>query len=111
MKFTKKSFFYTKLGFTQPNLNFGNNPLAVCIQKLAGTYEIEKSIDITKIDNIHLKRDCIDGSIVNGIGKPILYSFVLDKPLRHKGSKTPRVYVFKKVNNSVFISYNILIRR
>ena len=29
---------------------------------------------------MHLKCDVVDGSLVDGIRQPILYSFILDKP-------------------------------
>ena len=35
---------------------------------------------LSTIDEIDIKRDVINGSAVNGLGQPILYSFVLDKP-------------------------------
>ena len=58
-----------------------------------------------------LKCDCFNGSIVNGVREPILYSFSLDKPTRHKVYKEPRIKLFKKVNKSVFITHTILYRR
>ena len=65
--FTKGSFFfYTILGFTQSN----SGPLGDIegvIQLIPGTYNSDKPINITAIDKIHLKADCISGSIVNGI--------------------------------------------
>ena len=40
----------------------------------------QKFINLSTIDQIPLKRDCIDGSVVNGLRQPILFRFVLDKP-------------------------------
>ena len=57
---------------------------------------------------MHLKSDCIDGSIVNGIREPIFYCFALVKPSCHKIYKEPRIKQFKKINKSVlshFTSY------
>ena len=68
---------------------------------IAGSYKSDKPINITGIDKIHLKCDCIHGSIVNGIREPILYSFALSSPPGHKIYKEPRVKLFKKVNKSV----------
>ena len=68
---------------------------------IAGSYKGDKPINITGIDKIHLKCDCIQGSIVNGIREPILYSFALSSPPGHKICKEPRVKLFKKVNKSV----------
>ena len=79
------------------------------IQLIPGTYKGDRPINITGIDKIHLKADCIHGSIVNGVREPILYSFALDKPPGHRIIKEPRIKLFKKVNKSV-LSYNILFR-
>ena len=68
---------------------------------IAGSYKSDKPINITGIDKIHLKCDCIQGSIVNGIREPILYSFALSSPPGHKIYKETRIKLFKKVNKSV----------
>ena len=49
-------------------------------QIIPGTYKSDKPINITSIDKVHSKCDCIEGSIVNGIREPFLYTFALDKP-------------------------------
>ena len=66
-----------------------------------GLYKGDKPINITGIDKIHLKCDCILGSIINGIREPILYSFALSPPPGHKIYKEPRIKLFKKVKKSV----------
>ena len=48
-----------------------------------------------------MKCDCIDGSIVNGIHEPILYSFALDQPPGHTIYKQTEVRLFKKINKFV----------
>ena len=68
---------------------------------ISGWYKSDRHINITGIDKIHLKCDCIQGSIVNGIRQPILYSFALPSPPGHKIYKELRVKLFKKVNKSV----------
>ena len=68
---------------------------------IAGSYKSDKPINITGIDKIHLKCDCIKGSIVNGIRETILFSFVLSSPPGHKIYKEPRVKFFRKINKSV----------
>ena len=68
---------------------------------IAGSFKGDKPNNITGIDKIHLKCDCIDGSIVNGTREPILYSFALSLPPSHKLYKEPRVKLFKKINKSV----------
>ena len=98
--FTEKSFFYTILGFTQSR----SHPLDDIhgfYQLIAGSYKSDKPINITGFDKNHLKCDCIQGSMVNGIREQILYSFALSSPPGHKIYKEPRVKRFKKVNKSV----------
>ena len=46
----------------------------------AGTHTSEKPVMITTTDKVHLKCDCVDGSIVNGIRDQILFSFNLSAP-------------------------------
>ena len=68
---------------------------------IPGSYKSDKPINITGIDKIHLKCDCIQGSIVNGIREPIEYSFGLSSPPGYKMYNEPRVKLFKKINKSV----------
>ena len=49
-----------------------------------GTHTSEKPVMITATDKVHLKCDCVDGSIVNGIREQILFSFNLSAPLGYK---------------------------
>ena len=98
--FTEKSFFYTFLGFTQSR-SYPLEDIDGFYQLVAGSYKSNKPINFTGIDKVHLKCDCIQGSIVNGIREPILYSFALSSPPGHKIYKEPRVKLFKKVNKSV----------
>ena len=98
--FTEKSIFYTILGFTRSR----SHPLDDIdgfYQLIAGSYKSDRPIKITGIEKIHLKSDCIQGSIVNGILETILYSFALSSPPGHKIYKKPRVKLFKKLNKSV----------
>ena len=55
------------LGFTDTNY-------------IEGTHISEKPVMITTTDKVHLKCDCVDGSIVNGIREQILFSFNLSAP-------------------------------
>ena len=98
--FTEKSFFYTILGFTRSR-SYPLDDIDGFCQLIAGSYKSDKPINITGIDKIHLKCDCIQGSIVNGIREPILYSFALSSPPGHKIYKEPIIKLFKKVNKSV----------
>ena len=59
------------------------------VQLLPGTHESEKSIDNAGIDEVHLKCDSINSSILNDCREHILYSFALDKPPGHKKYKKP----------------------
>ena len=81
--FTKKSFFFTILRFVQ-SCSGELGDIDGFIQSIPGSFKSDDSIDITGIDKKHLKCDCIDGSIVNGIGEPILYSFALFSPRSHE---------------------------
>ena len=98
--FTERSFFYTNLGFTQSR-SYPLDDIDSHYQLIAGSYISDKPINITGIDKIHLQCDCIQGSIVNGIGEPILYSFALSSPPGHKIYKEPRINLFKKINKSI----------
>ena len=62
------------------------------------THVSEKVINIMPINKIHLKCNCIDGSIVNGLREPILFSFNLDKPPGFKIFKEPKIILYKKLN-------------
>ena len=67
-RFDEKSFFSTRLGFT-PGWDY----------KHYNKYTSQKVLNLGSTNKIHLKCDCIDGSVLNGLRQPILYSFVLDK--------------------------------
>ena len=97
--FTEKFFFYTILGFTRSR-SYPLDDIDGFYQIVAGSYKSDKPINITGIDKIHLKCNCIRGSIVNGIREPILYSFALSSPPGHKIYKEPTVKLFKKINKS-----------
>ena len=98
--FTKKSFFYTILGFTQSR-SYPLDDIEGFYQLIAGSFISDKPINITGIDKVHLKCDVIEGAIVNGIREPILYSFALSLPPGHKMYKESKMKLFKKVNKSV----------
>ena len=62
--------------------------------------------DITGINRIHLKCDCIQGSIVNGIRVPIVYSLALSSLPVHKTYKELRIKLCKKITKSVLSHIN-----
>ena len=73
--FTKKSFFHTILGFVQSySRELGD--IEGFIQLIPGSYKGDRPINSTGIDKVHLRCDCIHGSIVNGVREPILYSLL-----------------------------------
>ena len=98
--FTERSFFYTILGFTQTR-SYPLDDIDGFYQIIAGAYRSGRPVNITGIDKIHLKCDCIQGSIVNCIREPILYSFALSSPPGYKIFKEPRIKLFKKINKSI----------
>ena len=104
--FTEKSFFYTILGFTRSR-SYPLDDIDGFYHLIAGSYKNDRPITITGVYKIHLKCDCIQGSIVSGIREPILYSFALSSPLGHKIYKELRVKLRKKIKKS-FLSYIIL---
>ena len=79
-KFTKKSFFYTILGFTESSSGPLNDHLHGFVQMIPASCKIKRPIIITGIDKVHLKCNCSNGSIVSGCREPILCSFGLDQP-------------------------------
>ena len=68
---------------------------------VAGSYKSDRPINTTGNDKVHLKSDCVNGGIVNGVRKPILYSFAVSSPPGRKIHKKPSIELFKKVNYSV----------
>ena len=93
--YTTKSFFYTMLGFTQSHQG-PLNDFEGFYQILPGSYKSDRPINVTRIDKVHLKCHSIQGSIVNGIREPILFSYALSVPPGHKIFKEPRIKLFKK---------------
>ena len=92
IRLDEKSFFSTILNFNQ-NWDYKHNT----------EYFSQKNINLSNTNKIHLKADVIDGSVVNGIRHPILFSFVLDKPAGYKVFCEPETLHYKK-NKSVLKS-------
>ena len=90
IRFDEKSFFSSVLGFT-PGWDY----------KHYNKYISQKVVNLGSTNKIHLKCDCIDGSVLNGIGQPILFSFVLDKLPGYKVFCEPETSHYKKINKSV----------
>ena len=90
IRFDEKSFLNTVLRFT-PGWDY----------KHYNKYISQKMANLGSTNKIHLKCDCIDGSIQNGLRQPILFSFVLDKPSGYKIFCEPETIHYKKINKSV----------
>ena len=89
-RFDEESFFSTILGFT-PGWDY----------KHYNQYIIQKIVNLSSTNKIHLKCDVIGGSVVNGTRQPTLYSFVLDKPAGYKVFCESETIHYKRVNKSV----------
>ena len=90
IRFDEKSFFSTILGFT-PGWDY----------KHYKKYTSQKIVNLGSTNKIHLKCDCIDGSLVNGIRHSIFYSSVLDKLPGYRVFSEPETIHYKKINKSV----------
>ena len=105
VRFTSKKVFCTKLGFTQSYSGSLNDLPQGYIQMIAGIYKSNKPINITGIHEIQSKCNYKNGSIVNGVREPILYSFALDTPPGQKIYKEPRIKLFKKQKNMLCLEF------
>ena len=94
IRFDEKSFFSTILGFTSD-----------WDYKHYNKYTSQKVVNLGSTNKIHLNCDCIDGSVVNGIRHPILFSFVLDKKLGYKVFSEPETIHYQK-NKQICSEYN-----
>ena len=98
LRFDERSFFHILLGFT-PYWDY--KPTNSDNVAIPGVYISNKILNLSTIKKIHLKCDCIDGSIQNGVRQPILFSFILDKPSGYKIFCEPETIHYKKINKSV----------
>ena len=89
-KFDEKSFFSAFLGFTSR-----------WDWKHYNKYTSQKVVSLGSTNKIHLKCDCIDGSVLNGFRQTILFSFVLDKKLGSKVFCATETIHYKKIKKSV----------
>ena len=90
IRFNENSFFSTIFGFT-----------AGWDYKHYNQYLSQKIVNLSNTNKIHLKCDATDGSVVDGVRQPILYSFVLDKPSGYKVFSEPESIHYKKIKKSV----------
>ena len=90
IRFDEKSFFNTILGFT-----------AGWDYKHYNQYLSQKVVNLSSTNKLLLKCDAIDGSVVDGVRQPILYSFVLEIPSGYKVLCKPETIHYKKTNKSI----------
>ena len=90
IRFDEKPFFCNVLGFTSG-----------WDYKHCNKFISQKILNLGSTNKLHLKCDVIDGSVVNGLRQPILYSFVLNKKPGYKLFCEPETIHYKKINKSV----------
>ena len=90
IRFDKKMVFSTILGFTTG-----------WDYKHYNKFVSQKIVNLSNTKRIHLKCDCIDGSIQDGVRQPILFSFASDKPAGYKVFCEPETIHYKKTNKFV----------
>ena len=73
------------------------NEIEGFIQLVPGKYKSNRPIIITGVDKIHLKCDCIIGSIVKGIREANLHSFALSLPQGENVFIEPKIKLFQKI--------------
>ena len=67
----------------------------------SGTHTSENPVMVTTTNKVHLKCDCVDISIVNGIREQISYSFNSSAPhLGYKNKKEPTTVLYKLINKT-----------
>ena len=64
------------------------------------THKSEKPVMISSVNKVHLKCNCVDGSIVNGIREQILFGFNLSAPPGYKIINNPTTVLYKKINKT-----------
>ena len=61
---------------------------------------------ITTTDKIHLKCDCVNGSIDNGVREQILFSFILSASPGYQTIKDRNIILYFKKNNQTRLDIN-----
>ena len=87
--------FNTILGFT-PNWYY--KPTNAIHAHLPGVYNSDRILNSSTIDKIHLKCDVINGSLVNDIKQPKLFSFLLNRPTGYKVLCQFKTVHYMKIN-------------
>ena len=95
----KKLFYHTLFGFIS---YWEYKPSNAIFADALGVYTSDKVIlNINALNKIHLKCDCTNGIIQDGVRQPILFNFISDKPSGYKVFCEPETIHYKKVNKSV----------
>ena len=76
LRFDKESFFHTIIKF-EPYWDY--KPTNAIHADSPGVYTSDKILNLGTIDEMQLKCDCVDGSVINGMRESILFSFISDK--------------------------------
>ena len=100
IRFTKRSYFQTILSFTQSHSGVLGDTKGF-VQLIPGSYKSDKSLNITGIDKILLKCDCINRSMPNSTREPSLYRFSLEKPPGHEIYKKSRNKFLTETKKSI----------
>ena len=93
-RFDKKSFFINILGFST-YWDYKN------CSGSGDEYYSEKNRNLNISKRIHLNCDFNDGSVINGVREPNLYSFVLEKSPGYKVFPEPATIHYKKINELI----------
>ena len=96
IRWTKKYFFNTTFCIRESHSG-KLEKLPSFVQLIPGSYKGELPNNITGIDIIPLKCDCINGSNVNGIRETILYSIGPSSPPIDNIYNAPRIELFQKI--------------
>ena len=78
LRFDERRFLNTLSGFT-PYWDF--KPTNAIHADSPRVYTSDKFLNLDKIDKIQLKCDVIDGNVARRIREPIIFSFLLNKPI------------------------------
>ena len=108
LRFDERSFFHTLLGYG-PYWDY--KPTNSNHDAIPGVYTSDKLLlALNTINKIHLKCDCTDGSIQDGVRQPILFSFTLDKPDGYKVFCQPQTVHYKKINKYVLHTITLYLK-
>ena len=98
IRFDEKSFLKNVLGVT-PAWDY----------KHFNEHISQKFLNLNPTKKLHLKYDCINGSILDGCRQPVFYSFVLHKKPGFKVFCAPETILYKKMNKSVWNTITFLL--